>query len=204
MSSLMIYPEFHLKWEIDFGMDFLPDTKPIQIPSYWIQPAMLKEIKSHLKGFIQPNISPWGAPILFVRKKYRYLRMYIDNQHLNKVTIKNMYHLPSIDDLFDQLLVDSYFSKIQFEIEISPTQRERLRHTQPVVQTRYGHYKIMVMSYGLTNAPVDFMDLMNRVLRNYLDSFIIIFIEDILVYSNSEDKHMNHLRISPQGTSTFR
>ena len=103
--------------EIEFGIDLLPDTQPISIPPYRMAPAELKELKEQLKdfldkGFIRPSISPWGAPVLFVRKKDSSLRMCIDYRQLNKVTVKNMYPFPGIHDLFDQLQGASYFSKI--------------------------------------------------------------------------------------------
>ena len=105
------------KREIEFGIDLLPDTQPISIPPYRMAPAELKELKEQLKdllekGFIRPSISPWGAPVLFVRKKDGSLRMCIDYRQLNKVTVKNRYPLPRIDDLFDQLQGANYFSKI--------------------------------------------------------------------------------------------
>ena len=103
--------------EIDFSIELMPDTQPISIPPYRMAPAELKELKEQLKdlldkGFIRPSTSPWGAPVLFVRKKDGSLRMCIDYRQLNKVTIKNKYPLPRIDDLFDQLQGAKYFSKI--------------------------------------------------------------------------------------------
>ena len=161
-------------------------------------PAELKELKAQLQelvdgGFIRPNISPWGAPVLFVKKKDGTWRLCIDYRQLNKVTIRNKYPLPWIDDLFDQLQGVKVFSKIDLR-----SGYHQLRIREPDIpkiafRTRYGHYEFLVMSFGLTNAPAVFMDLMNRVFRPYLDRFIIVFIDDILVYSRSELEHERHL-----------
>ena len=110
-------PGFSLDREIDFGIDLLPDTSPISIPSYRMTPAKLKELKAQLKdlldkGFIRPSMSPWRAPVLFVKKKDEYLRMCIDYRQLNKFTIKNKYPLPRIDDLFDKLLGQATFLRL--------------------------------------------------------------------------------------------
>ncbi|KAH0709324.1 hypothetical protein KY284_010751 [Solanum tuberosum] len=186
--------------EIDFGIDLLSDTQPISIPLYQIALAELKELKAQLKdlldkGFIQPSISPWGAPVLFVKKKDGSLHMCIDYRQLNKVTINNKYPLPRIDDLFDQLQGASYFSKIDFRTGYHQHMVRGVDVPKIAFRTRYGHFMFLVMSFALTNAPAAFMDLMNRVFNNYLDSFVIVFIDDILIYSKSEDDHMNHLRI---------
>ena len=161
-------------------------------------PAELKELKEQLKdlidkGFIKPSISPWGAPILFVKKKDGSLKMCIDYRQLNNVTIKNNYPIPRIDDLFDQLQGASHFSKIDIR---SGYHHLRVRHSdipKTTFKTRYGHYEFVVMSFGLTNAPATFMDLMNILFKQYLDLFVIVFIDDILVYSRSEKEHASHL-----------
>ncbi|TMW85842.1 hypothetical protein EJD97_022394 [Solanum chilense] len=163
-------------------------------------PAELKELKEQLKhlldkGFIRPSISPWGAPVLFVRKKDGSLRMCIDYRQLNKVTIKNKYPIPRIDDLFDQLQGSSHFSKIDLS---SGYHHLRVRDSdipKIVFKTRYGHYEFLVMSFGLTNAHEAFIDLMNRVFKQYLDLFFIVFIDDIVIYSRSEEEHASHLRV---------
>ena len=162
-----------------------------------MSPAELKELKAQLQelvdgGFIRPSISPWGAPVLFVKKKDGTWRLCIDNRQLNKVTIRNKYPFPRIDDLVDQLQVAKVFSKINLR---SGYHKLRIREpdiTKKAFRTRYGHYEFLVMSFGLSNAPTVFMDLMNRVFRPYLDRFGIVFNDDILVNSRSELEHERH------------
>ena len=162
-------------------------------------PTKLKELKDQLKylldkGFIRPSISPWGAPVLFVYKKEGSLRMCIDYHQLNKVTVKNRYPLPRIDDLFEQIRGASYFSNIDLRSGYHQLRVRECDILKTTFRTRYGHFKFLVMSFGLTNAPANFMDLMNRVFKQYLDIFIIVFIDNILVYSRSERDHADHLR----------
>ena len=186
--------------EIEFSIELVPGTQPISIPPYRMALVEMKELKSQLqeltdKGFIQPSTSTWGAPVLFVKKKDGSMRMCIDYRQLNKATIKNKYPLPRIDELFDQLQGAKVFSKIDlrsgyYQLRIKPDDISKA-----AFRTRYGHFEYLVMPFGLTNAPAAFMDLMNRVFRPYLDQFVIVFIDDILVYSSNESKHGEHLRI---------
>ena len=184
--------------ETNFSIDLVPSTAPISLPPYRMAPAELKELKAQLQelvdgGFIRPSVSPWGAPVLFVKKKDGTWRLCIDYRQLNKVTIQKKYPLPRIDDLFDQLQGAKVFSKIDLR---SGYHQLRIRESdipKTAFKTRYGHYEFLVMSFGLTNAPRAFMDLMNQVFRPYLDRFVIVFINDILVYSRSELDHERHL-----------
>ena len=186
--------------EIEFAILLIPGTKPIYKAPYRMAPAELKELKVQLKeledrGFIRPSVSPWGAPVLFVKKKDGSLRLCVDYRELNKVTISNKYPLPRIDDLFDQLQGSKVFSKIDLQsgyhqLKIKPTDIPKTAFC-----TRYGHYEYLVMPFGLTNAPAAFMDLMNRVFKPYLDQFVIVFIDDILIYSKTEEEHSMHLKI---------
>ncbi|KAL8121526.1 hypothetical protein AgCh_018308 [Apium graveolens] len=179
--------------EIEFAIDLAPETEPVSKAPYRMAPVEMKELAKQLqelleKGVIRPSVSPWGAPVLFVKKKDESMRLCIGYRELNKLTIKNKYMLPRIDDLFDQLKGAKYFSKIDLrsgyhQLKIKP---EDIPKT--TFRTRYGHYEFLVMSFGLTNAPAAFMDLMNRIFKEYLDKFVIIFIDDILIYLKTDSK----------------
>ncbi|KAH0644862.1 hypothetical protein KY284_032746 [Solanum tuberosum] len=193
-------PDIPPEREIDFGIDLLPDTQPISIPPYRMALTELKELKEQLrdlldKGFIRLSISHWGTPVLFIRKKDGSLRMCIDYRQLNTVTIKNRYPFPRIDDLFDQLQGARYFSKNNLHLGYHQLRVRGVDIPKTDFRTQYGHYEFVVISFGLTNAPAAFMVLMNRVFRQYLDMFVIVFIDDILIYSRSENEHVDHLRI---------
>ncbi|CAN4105363.1 unnamed protein product [Withania somnifera] len=162
-------------------------------------PAELRELKEQLKdllekGFIGPSMSPWGAPVLFVRKKDGTLRMCIDYKKPNRVTIKNKYPLPRIDDLFDRFCGAKCFSKIDLRSGYHRVRVKEKDIPKIAFRTRYGHFEFLVMSFGSKNAPAVFMDLMNRVFKPFLDVFVIVFIDDILVYSRSIMDHADHLR----------
>jgi hypothetical protein len=145
------------------------------------------------KGYIQPSMSPWGAPILFVKKKDGTLQLCIDYRQLNKVTIKNKYPLPRIDDLFDQLGGASIFSKIDLRFGYHQVQIKGEDIHKMAFRTRYGHYEFVVLPFGLTNALATFMCLMDNVLRKFLDKFVLVFIDDILIYSKNREEHEEHL-----------
>ncbi|KAG8482995.1 hypothetical protein CXB51_021864 [Gossypium anomalum] len=186
--------------EVEFSIDLLPGTTPISISPYRMAPTELEELKAQLqeltdKGFVRPSFSPWGAPVLFVKKKDGSMRLYIDYRQLNKVTIKNKYPLPRIDDLFDQLKGATVFSKIDLRSGYYQLRVKESDVPKTAFRTRYGHYEFLVMPFGLTNAPAIFMDLMNQIFRPYLDRFVVVFIDDILIYSRNESEHAEHLRM---------
>ncbi|KAI3787689.1 hypothetical protein L2E82_00022 [Cichorium intybus] len=186
--------------QVEFVIDLVPGAKPIARAPYRLAPSEMEELKKQLqelldRGFIRPSSSPWGAPILFVRKKDGSMRMCIDYRELNKITVKNRYPLPRIDDLFDQLEGAEYFSKIDLR---SGYHQLRVRESdvpKTAFRTRYGHYEFLVMPFGLTNAPAAFMDLMNRACHPFLDKFVIVFIDDILIYSKSREEHKQHFQL---------
>ncbi|GJS23952.1 putative reverse transcriptase domain-containing protein [Tanacetum coccineum] len=186
--------------QVEFKIDLVPGAAPVARAPYRLAPSEMKELSEQLKellekGFIRPSSSPWGAPVLFVKKKDGSFRMCIDYRELNKLTVKNRYPLPRIDDLFDQLQGSSVYSKIDLR---SGYHQLRIREEDiPITafRTRYGHYEFQVMPFGLTNAPAVFMDLMNRVCKPYLDKFVIVFIDDILIYSKTKGEHSEHLKI---------
>ena len=163
-------------------------------------PLELKELKVHMeelvsKGFIRPSTSPWGASVLFVKKKDGSLRLCIDYRDLNKVTIRNKYPLPRIDDLFYQLQGARVFSKIDLRSGYHQLKIRSEDVPKTAFRTRYGHYEFLVIRFGLNNAPTTFMDLMNRIFQPYLDQFVIVFIDEILICSSSKEDHEEHLRV---------
>ena len=163
-------------------------------------PVELQELRVQLqelldKGFMKPSTSPWGALVLFAKKKGKTLRLCVDYRQWNRVMIQNRYLLPRINDLFDQLRGARVYSKIDLR---TGYHQLRLRETdipKTAFRTRYGHFEFTVMPFGLTNALAAFMDLMQRVFQPYLDQFVVVFMDDILIYSQSEWEHEYHLRI---------
>jgi hypothetical protein len=160
----------------------------------------LKELKIQLqgllgKGYIHPSTSPWGCSALFVEKKDKELRLCVDYRLLNVVTIKNKYPLPRIDILFDQLAEAQVFSKIDLHSDYHQIKIHVEDIPKTAFTTRYGLFKYLIMSFGLTNASAHFMYLMNSVFMPQLDKFVMVFIDNILVYSKSIEEHEEHLRI---------
>jgi ribonuclease HI len=185
--------------DVEFVIDLLPGTAPISQRPYRMSSDQLQELKAHIKelmgkGFIRASSSPWGALVILVGKKDGTQRMCVDYRSLNDVTIKNKYPLPRIEDLFDEMRGAQVFSKIDLrsgyhQMKIRPSDTSKTAFT-----TRYGLYEYTVMSFGLTNARAYFMYLMNKIFMEYLDKFVMVFIDDILIYSRNEEDHEEHLR----------
>ncbi|XP_057481977.1 uncharacterized protein LOC130768887 [Actinidia eriantha] len=201
---LELFPEELLGVPVDRKIEFVSEcmsgTQPISKAPYHIAPTELKELKSQLQelldnGFLRPSLSPWSAPVLFVKKKNGTMRLCIDYMELNKVTIKNKYPLPRIDDLFDQLQRAKVFLKIDLRSGYHQLKVKSKDVEKTAFRTQYGHYEFLVMPFGVTNASAAFMGLMNRIFKRYLDECVIVFIDDILFYSKDEDQHAEHLRI---------
>ena len=181
------------------GSNSIPGSSPPSRPTIRLSATELAELKKQLDeleaaGFIRPSKSPFGAPILFVKKKDGTMRMCVDYRALNNITVKNSYPLPRVDELFDRLQGATYFSKIDLrsgyhQIRIAP---EDVPKT--AFRTRYGHYEFLVLPFGLTNAPATFMHLMHQALRPFLDDFVLVFLDDILIYSKTLEEHEQHVR----------
>ncbi|GJV96035.1 putative reverse transcriptase domain-containing protein [Tanacetum coccineum] len=186
--------------QVEFQIDLIPGAALVARAPYRLAPSEMQELSDQLqeladRGFIRPSTSPWGAPVLFVKKKDGSFRMCIDYRELNKLTVRNRYPLPRIDDLFDQLQGSSVYSKIDLRSGYHQLRVRDKDIPKTAFRTHYRHYEFPVMPFGLTNAPAVFMDLMNRVCKPYLDKFVIVFIDDILIYSRNKEEHANHLRI---------
>ncbi|GJY42353.1 putative reverse transcriptase domain-containing protein [Tanacetum coccineum] len=185
---------------VEFQIDLIQGAEPVARAPYRLAPSEMQELSDQLQEladrcFIRPSTSPWGALVLFIKKKDRSFRMCINYQELNKLTVKNRYPLPRIDDLFDQLQGSSVYSKIDLRSGYHQLRVRDKDIPKTAFRMRYGHYEFQVMPFGLTNAPAVFMDLMNRVCKPYLDKFVIVFIDDIIIYSRNKEEHANHLRI---------
>nr|GEU39543.1 putative reverse transcriptase domain-containing protein [Tanacetum cinerariifolium] len=186
--------------QVKFQIDLVLGTAPVARALYRLAPAKMQELSTQLqelsnRGFIRPSSSPWGAPVLFVKKKDGSFWMCIDYRKLNKLTVKNRYPLLRIDDLFNQLQGSRVYSKIDLR---SGDHQLRVREEdipKTAFRTCYGHCEFQEIPFGLTNVPAVFMDLMNWVCKPYLDRFVIVFIDDILIYSKSRKEHEGYLKL---------
>jgi hypothetical protein len=191
-------PGMPLDRDVEFVIELQPGTTPISRRPYKMTPKELAELKVQLnelldKGYIHPSSSPWGYPTLFVKKKDQSLRLCVDYRLLNVVTIKNKYPLPRIDILFDQLAGAKVFSKVDLRSGYHQIKIHLEDVPKTAFSTRYGLYEYLVISFGLTNAPAHFMYLMNSVFMPELDKFVVVLIDNILIYSKSEEEHAQHL-----------
>ena len=185
--------------EVDHRIELIPGAVPQSRPTFRLSATELDELKKQLEeltkaGFIQPSKSPFGAPILFVKKKDGTMRMCVDYRALNNVTIKNSYPLPRVDELFDRLQGAKYFSKIDLRSGYHQIRIEPSDVPKTAFRTRYGHFEFLVLPFGLTNAPATFMHLMHQSFRPFLDGFVLVFLDDILIFSKTLEEHQTHVR----------
>lgn len=184
---------------VDHHIDLIPGAEPPSRTPYRLSFAEMKELKTQLQDlvdreFIRPSKSPYGAPVLFIKKKEGTLRMCMDYRALNKLTVKNKYPLPRIDDLLDRLLGAKIFSKIDLRSGYHQIRVADSDIHKTAFKTRYGLYEFTVLPFGLTNAPATFMTLMNDIFRPLLDVCVVVYLDDILVFSKNREEHMQHLR----------
>ena len=183
----------------DFHIQLKEKVVPQKKGLYRMSSAELAELKSQLteltdQGFIRPSASPWGSPVIFVSKKDGSLRMCVDYRALNRLTVKNSYPLPRIDDILDQLFEAKYFTKIDLRSGFHQIRLDKESIPLTAFRTRYGHFEFLVLPFGLTNAPATFMTLMHEIFKENLDDFIIIYLDDILIYSKTWEEHLKHVR----------
>lgn len=188
-------PEPPVNRKVEFTINFQSDTEPILIFPYRRSHVEMKEQRKHINElqdstFIRHSMSSWSAGVIFVRKWDGTLRLCIDYRGLNRFTIKNKYPIIRIDDLFDQLQGVQVFSKIYMRSDYHRIKIKTEDIPKTTFRTRYGHYEFLVMPFGLTNTPVIFIDLMNKLFRQFLNQFVIVFINYILV---SREQHTHHL-----------
>ena len=184
---------------VDHNIELEPGTRPPVGCTYKMSYPELDELRRQLdellaNGHIQPSKSPYGAPVLFVKKHDGTLRLCTDYRALNNITLKNRFPLPRVEELLDRLTGASYFSKIDlrsgyYQVRVAPPDVPKT-----AFRTRYGHFEYLVMPFGLTNAPATFMSLMHKVFSPYLDTFVVVFLDDILVYSKTLQDHVQHLQ----------
>ncbi|KAK9113309.1 hypothetical protein Syun_020106 [Stephania yunnanensis] len=184
---------------IDHEIELVPGSRPPAQAPYRIAPKELEELRKQLQelldaGFIQPSKAPYGAPVLFQRKHDRSLRMCVDYRALNKLTIKNKYPIPLVADLFDRLSGATYFTKLDLRSGYYQVRIAAGDVPKTAMVTRYGSFEYLVMPFGLTNAPATFRNLMNDVLKEYIDRFVVVYLDDIVIYSQNLQDHVDHLR----------
>jgi hypothetical protein len=184
---------------VDHKIEIVPGSKPPSRPTYKLSLSEMEELKRQLEDlvthqFIQPSQSPYGAPVLFVKKKDGDLRMCVDYRALNKQTVRNTYPLPRIDELMDQLHGAKHFTKIDLRSGYHQIRIAEEDVHKTAFRTRYGLHEFKVLPFGLTNAPATFMQLMNEVFKEELDTCVIIYLDDILVYSPTLEQHRKDVR----------
>ena len=184
---------------IDHEIEVVPGSEPPHKSPYRLSNAEMEELRNQVEtlleqGWIRPSLSPYGAPVIFVPKKNGQWRMCIDYRALNKITVKNRYPLPRIEELLDRLHGARYFSKIDLHSGYHQIRVREADIAKTAFVTRYGSFEYLVMPFGLCNAPATFQRIMNTILRDGLDKFVLVFLDDILIFSRTKEEHERHIR----------
>jgi hypothetical protein len=205
------FPEEHPgmppRRNVELKIELKEGAEPVSKPVYRFSPAEQNELKSQIellleKGLIRPSVSPWGAPVLFAPKKDGGLRMCLDYRALNKLTVKDKCPIPRVDERFDRLNGATHFSNIDLRSGYFQIRVREGDIPKTCIRTRYGSFESLVMLFGLTNAPSTFQALMNEVFRDYVDKFILVYLDDVLIFSRSEEKHKQMSRWCYSGCET--
>jgi len=180
-------------------IELLPGSRIPSRPTYRMSPAELDELKRQIedllsKGHIRPSKSPFGAPVLFVKKKDGSQRLCVDYRALNEITVKNAFQLPRVDEMLDRLKDAKVMSKIDLKSGFHQVKIADQDVHKTAFQCRYGHYEYLVMPFGLCNAPATFQGLMNKVMEPLIDKCVSPYMDDLLVYSPNIDQHVKDLR----------
>ncbi|GBG84241.1 hypothetical protein CBR_g38212 [Chara braunii] len=184
--------------DVEHSIQLVPDYRVHHQAPYRLSIPEATELKRQLEellrqGFIKPSNSPWGAPVLFARKADETLCLCIDYRDLNRYTVKNSYPMPRSDELFDRLAGNRFFTKIDLRSGYHQIRVTAADQPKTAFQSRFGHYEFTVMPFGLTNAPATFQRAMNDIFRDILEQYVLVYLDDILVYSRSIEEHLKHL-----------
>jgi hypothetical protein len=184
---------------VDHEIPLVPDAKPVFGPIYNLSETELKTLKDYIdkmiaKGFIRPSKSPFGSPVLFVKKPDGSLRLVVDYRKLNEMTIKNRYPLPLISELFDRLKSAKYYTRLDMAEAYNQLRIAAGDEWKTAFRTRYGHFEYLVMPFGLTNAPASFQAYANDCLRDFLDLFCVVYLDDVLIFSDTLEEHITHVK----------
>jgi Reverse transcriptase (RNA-dependent DNA polymerase) len=185
---------------VELKIELKEGAKPVSKPVYKLSPAEQDELKAQIellleKGLIRPSVSPWGAPVSFPPKKDGGLRMCLDYRALNKLTVKGKCPIPLVDELFDRLGGETHFSSIDLRSGYYQIRVRDKDVPKTCIRTRYGSYEFMVMPFGLKNAPSTFQAFMNDVFPDYVDKFMLVYLDDVLIFSQSVKKHKEHVEL---------